>query len=172
MGEAWRGRSVAPSKPGKEYRLVRGAATERNYPGPCVDAQTTKVKRDAKPALRRSRGDRNRFFSTVLRRSARRRVSAGTTFDVLWERENKGILEEFLEFFPGHGTVVENLVQQSRPYCFTRVYRHNRSMAVRMSQEIVAALDPCDLEAGLCQSGYHRLPVDALKSSHTCTVIR
>jgi len=57
--------------------------------------------------------------------------------------------EKLLEFFSRHVTVVEYLTQQPRPNCFSGVHRHNGHSAVGMSQAIVAAPDPYDLESSL-----------------------
>jgi hypothetical protein len=47
---------------------------------------------------------------------------------------------------------------------------YDRCAAVRMAQEVVAALDPCDLEARLPQGGNDLSAGDPRKASHATVI--
>jgi hypothetical protein len=67
-------------------------------------------------------------------------------------------------------TVTEDCGQKTGANGLTRMDRYYRSAAVRVPKEVMAPLDPGDIEAGLPQGSDHLSPSDAREASHVTVI--
>jgi hypothetical protein len=66
--------------------------------------------------------------------------------------------------------IAEDCRQKARADGLAGMDGYDRCAAVRMAQEVVAALDPCDLEARLPQGGNDLSAGDPRKASHATVI--
>jgi hypothetical protein len=80
-------------------------------------------------------------------------------------------LEELLEVFPAQVTIEGNFRKKAGPDDFTGVNEDYCDAAIRMLEEMMAALDANHIKSGVAQSNYDVLSYQPRKPSHVATLI-
>jgi len=79
-------------------------------------------------------------------------------------------LQQWLELFAGELAVAKDLEEKARPNSFTAMHWYHGHATVRVTEKMVAALDPHDLELHLNERRNDLLPREAREANHQPTV--
>jgi hypothetical protein len=79
-------------------------------------------------------------------------------------------LQQCGEVIPVDFAIAQDCRQETRADGLAGMDGYDRCAAVRMAQEVVTALDPCDLEARLPQGGHDLSAGDPRKASHATVI--